>query len=266
MHSLNSLCKSGLSSRYVYIGHFLSDMMQGNGVVITPMGIYKGEWHQGLFHGHGTAIFGNSKYYSGSWAEGAMHGFGISDSYEGCRMYGLRCGVGADNHYTGEFKDDKYDGYGVLSDDTGQYEGGWRNGVKHGACIFKTPKGGEFLGNYDEGKMSGYGVMRFAKGERYEGYWSNNAFHGEGTFYSRDGTAYAGQYVEGASQNYGHFYINQGFYTGELQDRRPHGVGTLISHQGLYGRSIVIYKGAWSNGKKCGYGTERRQGGRYEGH
>jgi hypothetical protein len=174
---------------YVYIGHFTDGMMQGYGVAITSFGLYEGEWQQDLFHGQGTCVLVDD-YYSGSWVDGVMHGFGISNFYEGFTKYGVRSGVGTDKHYTGDFKhdrlytggfkDDKYHGYGVLRDYEGQYEGEWRNGLKHGAGTHKLSKGGEHDGHYIDNQRSGYGVMHYANGDRYEGNWRNDTIEGDG--------------------------------------------------------------------------------------
>jgi hypothetical protein len=266
MHSLHAyqlgeipfrtpLKKGVVGTMHVYIGHFLNDIMQGYGVLITPIGSYEGKWQANLFHGQGTCLVNKNtrakgmKYYSGSCAKGAMHGFGMSNSYEGFMKCGLRCGVGADKLYTGDFKDDKYDGYGVLREATGQYEGEWRNGLKEGSCTFKLQNGDEYVGSYSLNKRSGYGVMHYANGERYEGNWTKDVFHGEGTFYSREGKAYAGQYIQGRCESYGHFAFKGAshIYKGEVLDGLPHGSGRILCNS----RGIVSseYEGAWENGK-----------------
>jgi hypothetical protein len=147
---------------YVYVGHFSDGMMQGHGVVITPFGFYEGEWQQDLFHGQGTCVLAKesyswllTEYYSGSWVDGAMHGFGISNCYEGLTNYGVRSGVGADKPYTGDFKGEKYHGYGVFRDDAGQYEGEWRSGLKEGSGRYKMLNGDEYLRHFNFNKQSG---------------------------------------------------------------------------------------------------------------
>jgi hypothetical protein len=218
------------SSEYVYVGHFIEGRMQGHGVVITPIGMYEGEWQQDLFHGQGTCInFSGMEYYTGTWHRGLMHGFGISNSYEGLWHKGDKCGIGQDSQYTGEFKNDSYAGYGVLVNSEGKYDGEFERGYKQR-----------------------YGVMCFAYGERYEGNWRRNAIYGEGTFYLQSGRAYAEYYSQGRGTFYGHLTDGDGnIYRGELLGGLPHGSGKLF-----YPDFTLKYEGSWVNGKMHGYGIE----------
>jgi hypothetical protein len=264
-----------VSPRYFYIGHFKHDMKQGYGVVIALKSAYEGDWERNLFHGHGTSYYEladydreghvstKTYYYSGSWVEGTMHGYGISNSYQGLRRSGVKSGVGADLHYTGDFKNDKYDGYGVLTDEGGQYQGEWREGLKDGFGTFKLQSGDEYEGSYSLNRRSGYGVMRYVSGDRYEGNWSKDAYHGEGTLYSKDGRVYAGWYSEGRGSSYGHFTTpDRHIYQGELSCGRFHGNGRLF-----YADLTLRYDGSWDKGNKSGFGVETlRSGKRYEGH
>ena len=68
--------------------------------------------------------------------------------------------------YEGDYKEDKYDGFGVISYPDGRkYEG-------------------EFKANY----FSGMGIMFWPSGGRYVGNWEGDQRNGEGTMYGADGS------------------------------------------------------------------------------
>jgi hypothetical protein len=71
------LRKGEVCPRYVYIGPFLNNMMQGYGLVISPMGICEGEWDQGLFHAQGTEIW--EEGYS-NCGRSTTQGLGLKES------------------------------------------------------------------------------------------------------------------------------------------------------------------------------------------
>jgi hypothetical protein len=227
--------RSIVDSEAVYIGHFLDGMKQGHGVVITPFGMYEGEWQQDLLHGHGTCIhYTDMQYYSGTWRVGKMHGFGISESYEGSWHYGDKHGIGQDNHYTGGFRSNRYEGYGVLVNAEGKYAGEFIDGHKHG-----------------------YGVMCYTNGGRYEGNWHSDNFEGFGIFYATSGRTYSGYYEQGKCKTYGHYRIqNDLVYEGELKVGLPHGYGRVYCKDyGAVGiEAYYSYEGQWTNGKYDGYG------------
>lgn len=85
------------------------------------------------------------------------------------------------------------------------YEGKWKliNGkkTKHGTGILKisgnphTNLGAEtYEGGWEEDKMSGYGVYKYANGATYRGEWKNNKHHGKGEYLFPNGTFYEGDW------------------------------------------------------------------------
>jgi hypothetical protein len=63
------------------------------------------------------------------------------------------------NVYSGELKNDKKDGFGMMQYENGDtYHGEWENGCRT------------------------HGKMRFINGDVYYGKWKNGNFHGEGTY------------------------------------------------------------------------------------
>ncbi len=53
------------------------------------------------------------------------------------------------------------------------------------------------MGDWQDGTMSGYGIMTWQDGRKYEGYFSNNKFSKEGKFTFKDGKIYEGGFMNG---------------------------------------------------------------------
>lgn len=64
--------------------------------------VYVGEWLANRKHGKGRQFYQNGDSYYGHWANGQKNGNGIMWYNDPIKMY------------VGEWKDDKYDGAGVL--------------------------------------------------------------------------------------------------------------------------------------------------------
>ena len=128
--------------------------------------------------------------------------------------------------YEGEFRDDDtttFHGFGVLRmTDGGEYRGEWEDGKHHGKGTLKLPSGYVYEGRWSRGKKSGFGVQTDDTGRRYEGEWTDGRQQGVGTLKHRNGDTYAGQW----------------------QDGLPHGSGTLTKRDG------AVVKGTWLEGKK----------------
>ena len=65
-------------------------------------GVYKGEFQEGLRHGHGTYTYKNGDVYKGEWRKDCMYGEGTLKSvhghvYDGQWQEGLRDGHGHKN-------------------------------------------------------------------------------------------------------------------------------------------------------------------------
>ena len=74
----------------------------------------------------------------------------------------MRHGTGVEtwesgDKYEGTWKEDRYDGHGILKTRGGKYEGGFASGLKHGK-----------------------GTMRFNNGAMYCGHWARGRMHGKG--------------------------------------------------------------------------------------
>ena len=53
------------------------------------------------------------------------------------------------------------------------YEGGWKDGEKHGQGVWTHPDGRRYEGQWKDGKWHGQGVETHPDGRRYEGQWKD---------------------------------------------------------------------------------------------
>ena len=184
--------------------------------------------------------------------------------------------------YTGEIKNGKMDGLGVLiyPYDDKSILGEWKNGKEWNTKHNK--KDGTLIGKFENGEKI-WGVLyrgsRNGKLGWYEEEWDeveNNKNidygkyvggiqdgkrHGIGTLTSPDGDKYVGEFRNGKKHGYGtHTFSNGDKYVGEYKDGELNGQGTLTSPDG------DKYVGKFRNGKKHGQGTFSLSGSKiYEG-
>ena len=151
---------------------------------------------------------------------------------------------------------------GTLQLPEGRYEGEIKNGKPHGKGTFYFTDGKKYVGDWNDGVRTGYGIFTTPDNSmRYEGYWVNNTFHGKGTLIYSDGRKYIGNIENGKASGRGVFYFSNGNrYEGSFADDVINGQGTF------YYASGAKYIGAWKYGKKSGQGVFYfSDGDRYEG-
>ena len=204
----------------------------------------------------------NNMIYNGSWnSKFLKEGFGIAIDKDG-------------NKYTGNWKDDKFEGNGRLISINGDYyEGNWICGNMEGYGIFQSMKNetkyeGEFKdnkfngngkltygkekiiyeGNFLNGLKEGKGKMIFGNKEIYEGDFKSDCFCGEGTFIWADGRKYTGEWKNNFMDGKGEFiFDNNTKYKGEYKENKKDGKGAF--YQGN-----IYYEGEWLNNMPHGEG------------
>jgi hypothetical protein len=131
-------------------------------------------------------------------------------------------------------------------------------------------EGGFYVGNFDELKMQGIGLLIWQNTTYYLGMFRNGNFHGlgklvinESSYYfgnweygkrnghglslDPSGTVYIGDYVSDKKNGYGTLVdVRMGRYIGDFMDDEFNGNGTLILNDG------TEYHGRWINGLKDG--------------
>ena len=149
-----------------------------------------------------------------------------------------------ENMYVGESKGGIPDGEGLMrfseDDPEGRksYKGSWLNGKCHGKGTMAYT-GGVYIGNFNAGTRSGFGIFSYLDGSRYEGNWVNDKMDGNGRFY------YAKDDLD--SRHFLNGYWKNGIITGE---------GRLFYKNGNYKVGIFV-NGRMDGEWKCYdlYGT-----------
>lgn len=174
-----------------YKGMSCKNIPNGYGTMEYSDGfVYQGDFKQNTRHGKGTMtkeVDGNQMYrYDGQWHENEKHGEGIEtvpDQYE----------------YQGNFHMGKRQGQGKLwnKPDGFNYEGEFRSDKFHGFGQLELESGERFSGQFKNGVRDGFGCSDYRDGSAYEGQWENDKQHGEGALISSNGNVVSGVWVEG---------------------------------------------------------------------
>ena len=183
-----------------FIGEYKDYMSEG-------FGIYKNY----INHLKITGIFNNS----------GLSGIGIEDSEVGGYIY------------SGEFKNNKKEGYGTII---------WKDGNKYK---------GEFKNN----QLNGYGIIEYPGEKYYQGEVKNGRIDGFGEFYWKNEKRYIGNYKNDKRNGFG-IYI---FKTKDNKNSKP--TKEKDSDNKYYDdnsdmNNISAYIGFWKNGNIDGFGMK----------
>ena len=243
---------SGELKGHRYVGNFVDDLYDGEGLYIYTNGdYYKGEFKNDKYHGYGTFYYlsgeENGDIFEGYYQEGYKHGQGKytyadGNIVEGQYKNGDLDGIFYINGEEAIFKNDEI----VFLNDLNQEE--IRDSVIKDCEIFDNQINSseecsvvnfeildaEYTGTILNKKKHGLGSERTIKGEfignSYTGEYKNGLYHGEGKYFYSSGDYYEGNFRFGLFDGYGVFYYKSGDEDGD------------------------IYEGYWKNGKENGQG------------
>ena len=148
-----------------YIGPFKNGVFEGKGQIISKRGdvLYDGDFENGVYHGYGRL-----KNYDcvKQWDAGDRSDL-RSDIYK--RYFGIE-----KNNYVKDIIAKR----GLLdvnfnSSNWESFEGYFSKGEKHGVGKLKLKDGRKFEGEFENGVVSGYGILRYF-GDRVVGKWKDN--------------------------------------------------------------------------------------------
>ena len=125
---------------------------------------------------HGIFAFSNHEVYDGEWRDNKLEGRGtVSDDHRLRREENPRDEFRG-THYAGEWKQNRFDGEGSYTWASGSsYTGQWKEGKKHGRGTLRYASGNVYEGGWEEDKMHGRGVYRKADGSvAHDGEWRDN--------------------------------------------------------------------------------------------
>lgn len=155
--------------------------------------------------------------------------------------FGIQFGASSEIIYSGNFKNDKYNGEGTLY----------------------FPEGGMVQGSFENGKVCGFAVEFDSDGCKiYEGEFENNIYNGKGCKYLKTGAYYEGKFENGSPVGELIGYDSNGMmtYKGNIVNDRYNGKGIY------YFNNQVVYEGEFKNNLYNGLGKEYQDDGfSYEG-
>jgi hypothetical protein len=168
-----------------YVGDWVNDNQTGKGGYYWSQDEkYEGEFLNGKKHGYGAYYFKNGDKYVGDWVHNCRTGYG--------KLY-FKNG----DYYEGFFLNDKKEGWGTYFckvSDNDQVVNSDPNHKNIYDDFNFNENGSKYVGNWVEGKKSGFGQLLLASGDRYEGNFLNGKICGEGVFFFKSGDNYAGEF------------------------------------------------------------------------
>lgn len=127
--------------------------------------MYVGDFLECLFHGRGILTVnqgGEKVQYDGEFAFGLKHGRG-----ELCMK---------DFKFVGNFKHEKYDGFGIVKTPKLEYKGFFRNNLFNGQGRMTFPDGNCYDGEFTDSRMNGVGRITTAANVELVGFFKDSEF------------------------------------------------------------------------------------------
>lgn len=159
------------------------------------------------------------------------------------------------SEFSGEYKNNRPNGFGVYKCEGVILEGEWNNNVLDGIGYEYSDNDTYYQGNYKNCQKEGIGMFRWSDGTIYKGEFVENTMHGYGMVnYNDDDRMYIGQIENGVMNGYGEFYWGKGVkrYMGFYYKDFKQGFGIYVdSIDPLSG-----YIGFWDKGKMNGIGIK----------
>ena len=207
----------------------------------------------------------NYEEFTGEYKDYSPNGFGIYKNYItnliitgyynniGISGIGIEDSVEGGYIYTGEFIDNKKEGYGtIIWKDGHKYKGEFKNNQLNGYGIIEYPEGKVYQGEIKNGKMNGFGEFYWKNENRYIGNYKNDKRNGFGIFIFKSNCNLQNSILDNEIQNNNlnddnNNEINQfSFYIGFWKNGKMDGFGMKINN-------LEIKYGLWENGKKRKY-------------
>lgn len=146
---------------------------------------FEGQYKNQDLYGWGTFTWKDGSSYHGIWTKGLRDIFGIHTFN--------------DSTYSGEWKNDKFDGDGCIEYKNGNVLAGEfsNNRFDDPNGFFRYANGDEYRGEFENSLFHGKGIFTYNDGRKYIGEWKHGEKHGDGIFYWPDGDIYKGTWING---------------------------------------------------------------------
>lgn len=102
------------------------------------------------------------------------------------------------------------DGYGVFKELNSQYEGLFKEDLKHGRGkeVFNT--GVVYIGDFANNKFDGNGELIWPNKNNYKGKFKNGFRHGKGEYHTQRGDHFKGSFLNDKKSGFGTFLWKTG--------------------------------------------------------
>lgn len=175
--------------------------------------------------------------------------------------------------YNGEFRNGKFDGIGLFTQEDGQtYYGSYKNGLKHGYGVHTQPEDQRYEGDFENDKPNGDGKIFYANGTVYEGEFVEGKFEGKGIKTEKDGEIYDGDWKNSIKNGHGVITkVNGDRWEGEFKNGTQNGFGIMNAVSGSYRGNFLkgvfhgkgrftwphggFFEGDYVEGNRSGYGV-----------
>ena len=122
--------------------------------------------------------------------------------------------------------------------------------INYDKYYLKWEDGSEYIGNFIDNIIQGFGVYRFPDGSIYEGSWKNNCKHGIGKLLFNNGNIYNGEFLDDNISGYGSLLFNNNgtekqLYIGNFYKGRREGYGKLYYYNIDTNTYKLKYIGNW---------------------
>lgn len=158
--------------------------------------------------------------------------------------YNSRSGI-----YTGDVKNGKADGEGILTGGGRHYEGTFYKGIANGSGTLKLKDGAIYEGYFNNGEAEGDGTLTLANGDEFSGTFKVGVPITQGKYYVRfklvTGETYEGEVISGMIQGKGKLTLPNGdYYFGTFEEGKFLGDGKarVTTSKGIYEGEILKYK------------------------
>jgi len=153
--------------------------------------------------GMGTYLWETGDEYTGQWVDGVRSGLGCYDWADGSFYYGHFSSGMLEGEGLFFGTSESEDQFGIFHNNTlSEKKSDYASGCLFGDCfngvgIFLWDSNDIYIGEWKDGRRTGYGRYDWADGSFYTGFLKDNLLHGEGYYQSADNEVMKGRFEEG---------------------------------------------------------------------